>query len=44
MKRGVNKDVFISGLGWIQVNGTGGALIDIYAPKGVKVMLRDSMI
>ncbi|KRE47165.1 ribosome biogenesis GTPase YqeH [Paenibacillus sp. Soil522] len=44
VKRGVNKDVFISGLGWIQVNGTGGALIDIYAPKGVKVMLRDSMI
>ncbi|NIK75220.1 hypothetical protein FHS15_000318 [Paenibacillus castaneae] len=44
VKRGENKDVFISGLGWIQVNGTGGALLDIYAPKGVKVMLRDSMI
>ncbi|MBD2872502.1 ribosome biogenesis GTPase YqeH [Paenibacillus sp. IB182493] len=44
VKRGFGKDVFISGLGWIQVNGTGGAQLDIYAPKGVKVMLRDSMI
>ncbi|WP_337098476.1 ribosome biogenesis GTPase YqeH [Paenibacillus sp. YIM B09110] len=42
--RGSNKDLFISGLGWIQVNGTNGALLDLYAPKGVKVMLRDSMI
>lgn len=44
VKRGENKDVFISGLGWIQINGSGGALLEIYAPKGVKVMLRDSMI
>lgn len=43
-KRGVKQDVFISGLGWIQVNGKSGALLDVYAPKGVKVMLRDSMI
>lgn len=44
VKRGEHKDVFISGLGWIQVNGSEGALLDVYAPKGVKVLLRDSMI
>jgi len=44
VKSGMRKDVFISGLGWIQVNGATGAMIDIYAPKGVKVILRDSMI
>lgn len=44
VKQGAKQDVFISGLGWIQANGMRGALIDIYAPKGVKVMLRDSMI
>jgi hypothetical protein len=44
VKQGTKQDVFISGLGWIQANGMRGALIDIYAPKGVKVMLRDSMI
>ncbi|MFX3635708.1 MAG: ribosome biogenesis GTPase YqeH [Candidatus Pristimantibacillus sp.] len=42
--RGANKDVFISGLGWIQVNGTAGAILDVYAPKGIKVILRDSLI
>ncbi|GGG11117.1 ribosome biogenesis GTPase YqeH [Paenibacillus abyssi] len=42
--RGSSNDVFISGLGWIQVNGTSGALIDIYVAKGVKVLLRDSLI
>lgn len=44
VKQGQKQDVFIAGLGWIQVNGMYGALIDVYAPKGVKVMLRDSMI
>lgn len=44
VKQGEKQDVFIAGLGWIQVSGMRGALIDIYAPKGVKVMLRDSMI
>ncbi|MUT66283.1 ribosome biogenesis GTPase YqeH [Paenibacillus sp. NEAU-GSW1] len=42
--RGANKDVFISGLGWIQVNGISGAILDLYAPKGIKVLLRDSLI
>lgn len=44
VRQGERQDIFISGLGWIQANGGRGALIDIYAPKGVKVMLRDSMI
>lgn len=42
--RGVKKDIFLSGLGWIQVNGTSGAIVDVYAPKGIKVLLRDSLI
>lgn len=42
--RGAKKDVFLSGLGWIQVNGTSGAIVDVYAPKGIKVLLRDSLI
>lgn len=44
VKQGEKQDIFISGLGWIQANGMRGALIDVYAPKGVKVLLRDSMI
>lgn len=44
VKRGQRKDVFISGLGWIQVNSDAGALIDVYAPKGIKVLLRNSII
>ncbi|MFC4776742.1 ribosome biogenesis GTPase YqeH [Paenibacillus sp. GCM10023252] len=42
--RGSKSDVFISGLGWIQVNSTTGALVDVHAPKGVKVLLREAMI
>jgi ribosome biogenesis GTPase YqeH len=42
--RGQQEDIFVSGLGWIKVNGVTGALLDVYAPKGVKVMLRESMI
>lgn len=41
---GKPQDVFISGLGWIQANGTAGATVDVYAPKGVKVMLRDCVL
>ncbi|MBB3108936.1 hypothetical protein FHS18_000988 [Paenibacillus phyllosphaerae] len=44
VKRGQEMDVFISGLGWIHVNSTVGALIDIHAPKGIRVMLRDALI
>ncbi len=38
------QDVFVSGLGWIQVNGKTGAVVDVHAPKGIKVMLRDSIL
>lgn len=44
VKPGENVDVFVSGLGWIQANGKTGALLDIHAPKGVKVLLRDAML
>ncbi|MFS0727474.1 ribosome biogenesis GTPase YqeH [Paenibacillus sp. 1P07SE] len=42
--RDSRQDIFISGLGWIQANGKTGALVDVYAPKGVKVLLRDAII
>lgn len=42
--KGARLDIFISGLGWIKANGMSGALVDVFAPRGVKVMLRDSMI
>lgn len=42
--RGARCDVFVSGLGWIKVNGDSGALVSVHAPKGVKVLLRDSLI
>ena len=41
---GKSQDVFVSGLGWIQANGKTGATVDIHAPRGVKVMLRDSIL
>ncbi|QYR20182.1 ribosome biogenesis GTPase YqeH [Paenibacillus sp. sptzw28] len=44
VRRGSDTDVFISGLGWIHVNGGTGALIDVHAPKGVRVILRDALI
>lgn len=39
-----NTDIFISGLGWIKCNGISGALVEVYAPKGVKVLMRQSLI
>lgn len=42
--KGSNFDVFISGLGWIKVNSDAGALLEIQAPKGIKVLLRESLI
>jgi len=44
IKRGTDKDIVISGLGWIRINDTAGALLDVYAPKGIRVMLRDALI
>jgi ribosome biogenesis GTPase YqeH len=42
--RGSQMDVAISGLGWIKVNSDAGALLDIHAPKGIKVVVRNSLI
>ncbi|OXM17430.1 ribosome biogenesis GTPase YqeH [Paenibacillus herberti] len=42
--RGSESDIFISGLGWIRVNGTNGAQVEVYAPKGVKVLVREALI
>lgn len=44
VQRGQKMDVFISGLGWITCNGTTGALLTVHAPKGVKVLLRSSLV
>lgn len=41
---GGNSDVYISGLGWIHANGASGAHTDVYAPKGVKVLVREALI
>ncbi|WP_373231778.1 ribosome biogenesis GTPase YqeH [Cohnella sp.] len=38
------QDVFISGIGWIQTNGTTGSTLDVHVPRGVKVMLRESIL
>lgn len=44
IRRGTDTDIFISGLGWIHVNGASGALIDIHAPRGIRVLTRDALI
>lgn len=41
---GERTDISISGLGWIRVNGETGALVEVHAPKGVQVVLREAMI
>lgn len=41
---GLKRDISISGLGWIKVNNTVGALLEIQVPKGVKVSVRESLI
>jgi ribosome biogenesis GTPase YqeH len=44
IKPGTSTDVYISGLGWIKVNSTAGAIVDVHVPKGVKAIIRDSLI
>ncbi|MFD2116286.1 ribosome biogenesis GTPase YqeH [Paenibacillus yanchengensis] len=44
VKPGTQNDLFVSGLGWIQINSDLGALVELHAPKGVKVIMRDSMV
>lgn len=43
INKGEKKDIVISGLGWVTV-GDVGAIIDVYAPKGVAVVLRNALI
>lgn len=42
--KGGAQDLFISGLGWVKANGESGAKVAVHAPKGVKVIMRDSLI
>ncbi|MNE87804.1 hypothetical protein D3C80_1850420 [compost metagenome] len=42
--RGSRTDIFISGLGWIKINGESGAVVAVHVPKGIKVLLRPSLI
>ena len=42
--KGTRQDVFISGLGWIKINGEQGALVAVHVPKGIKVLARPSLI
>ncbi|UJF35019.1 ribosome biogenesis GTPase YqeH [Paenibacillus hexagrammi] len=42
--RGKRMDVLISGLGWIKVNSEAGAELAVHAPKGIKVISRESLI
>ncbi|MFC7681451.1 ribosome biogenesis GTPase YqeH [Paenibacillus sp. GCM10028914] len=44
VSKGSRSDIFISGLGWIKVNGDTGALVAVHVPKGVKVLQRPSLI
>jgi len=42
--KGRRLDVLIAGLGWIKVNSEAGADLAVYAPKGVKVISRESLV
>ena len=44
LPKGGHKDIFISGLGWIKANSDAGAMVEVFAPKGIKVIVRDSLI
>ena len=41
---GGGTDIILSGLGWIHANSAHGAYAEVYAPKGVKVLLREALI
>lgn len=42
--KGSKKDIAVSGLGWITVNGRSGAEVVLHAPRGVRVAVRDALI
>lgn len=41
---GREKDVLISGLGWVRAGGASGAEVVVHAPKGVKVIVREAIL
>lgn len=43
IQKGGKKDIVISGFGWITTNGA-PAKIEVHAPKGTSVLVRDSLI
>ncbi|GIQ69738.1 ribosome biogenesis GTPase YqeH [Xylanibacillus composti] len=42
--KGKKADVYVSGLGWIAVNGESGAELSLHLPEGVKYAVRDRLI
>jgi ribosome biogenesis GTPase YqeH len=42
--KGSESDIYISGLGWIKVNGNSGALVAVHVPRGIRVLVRPSLI
>lgn len=42
--KGSRSDLFISGLGWIKINNDFGSVVAAHVPKGVKVLVRPSLI
>lgn len=44
VSKGLDVDIAISGLGWIRVNSDQGAHLEVYAPSGVKVIMRHALI
>ncbi|MDU4696654.1 MAG: ribosome biogenesis GTPase YqeH [Paenibacillus sp.] len=42
--KGSRSDLFISGLGWVKINNDFGAVVAAHVPKGVKVLVRPSLI
>lgn len=41
---GKSRDIVIPGLGWIRINDTSGCTIDVYAPAGAKVIVREALL
>lgn len=44
IQHGADADIYISGLGWVKMNGNSGALVAVYAPRGIRVLVRQALI
>ncbi|AWB45465.1 ribosome biogenesis GTPase YqeH [Paenibacillus sp. CAA11] len=44
IQKGTRSDVFVSGLGWVKINSEEGAVVALHIPKGVKTLVRTSLI